>query len=398
MATQYPSVPSNGNGSEQPSPPPVSSPPVSSSPVPSCSVSRPPISRDPVSPQGASQSGGVAPGDENRSSSAGRWLAALRTIVGLESPTLRDTIEDALKSDGGVGEDTFTSQEREMLLRLLRYNALRVEDVMVPRADIIAVDESDSVAEALQTFVDAGVSRMPLFRESLDDPRGMIHIKDVVSWLTRAAVGASGQADPVPRPAANQTTGGRKSFPKLDLSRVALDQTVASAQIGRAVIFVPPSMPAMNLLLRMQSTRRHMALVVDEYGGTDGLVTIEDLIEQIVGQIEDEHDEDEERNIIQDAGPGMIAAARTPVDELEALLGLDLALDEDDDVDTLGGLVFALARSVPVRGEIVRHPAGIELEVLEADPRRIKRLRITRPEPSDHDGTPSARLPGKDAG
>jgi len=354
-----------------------------------------------------------AAADEGRSSSAGRWLAALRTIVGLENPTLRDTIADALKSDDN-GQDAFTSQEREMLLRLLNYSALRVEDVMVPRADIIAVDENESIGTVLQAFVEAGVSRMPLFHETLDDPRGMIHVKDVVRWLTQSATveptGSSRTADTLslsdpktrngldskagdtsddqhgtaPSSQSEVSTGGdatqapRKSFPELDLSRVSLTQPVASAKVGRKVIYVPPSMPAMNLLLRMQSTRMHMALVVDEYGGTDGLVTIEDLIEQIVGQIEDEHDEDEASNITVDPRLGMIAAARTPIEELEQHLDTKLALDEDDDVDTLGGLVFSLAGSVPVRGEIVRHPANIEFEVLDADPRRVKRLRVIR--------------------
>ncbi len=329
-----------------------------------------------------------AGGEESRSTSGGQWLAALRTIVGLESPTLRDTIEDALKSEDR-GDDAFTSQEREMLLRLLRYNALRVEDVMVPRADIIAVDETDSVGTVLQAFVEAGVSRMPLFHESLDDPRGMIHVKDVLRWMTQAATSIAGDAETgktpeesgnEPESAANQDISSdvRKSFPELDFSGVGLKQTVASTKISRSVIFVPPSMPAMNLLLRMQSTRKHMALVVDEYGGTDGLVTIEDLIEQIVGQIEDEHDEDEERNITRDPRLGMVAAARTPIEELEKQLMLSLVLDDDDDVDTLGGLVFALAGSVPVRGEIVLHPSGVEFEVLDADPRRIKRLRVSR--------------------
>ena len=329
-------------------------------------------------------------GEEGRSSSAGSWLAALRAIIGLENPTLRDTIEDALRTGNGT-EGAFTDQEREMLLRLLHYNALRVEDVMVPRADIIAVEDTDSVGDVLQKFVEAGVSRMPLYHETLDDPRGMIHVKDLVRWLVSAAApeeaAASGaktaptapEAHPVD--AEHELNGavfdGREGpFGPLDFSRVSLDQPVSATKVRRSVLFVPPSMPVMNLLLRMQSTRKHMALVVDEYGGTDGLITIEDLVEQIVGQIEDEHDEDEERNIVRDPRLGLIAVARTPIEELEALLGDALALDDDDDVDTLGGLVFALAGSVPVRGEIVRHPAGIEFEVLDADPRRIKRLRI----------------------
>ena len=345
-------------------------------------------------------------GEEVRGSSAGGWLTALRAIMGLGNPTLRDTIEDALRTGNG-GEGAFTDQEREMLLRLLQYNALRVEDVMVPRADIIAIEESETIGAVLQKFVEAGVSRMPVFNETLDDPRGMIHVKDLVRWLVQAArievppdadgeqgaARASGAgtnyaknaahagAGRSPGPAANDVGAEvlatlDAGLARLDFTRVNLDQPVSATKVRRSVLFVPPSMPVMNLLLRMQTTRKHMALVVDEYGGTDGLITIEDLVEQIVGQIEDEHDEDEERNIVRDPRLGLVAVARTPIEELEQHLGVSLAIDEDDDVDTLGGLVFSLAGSVPVRGEIVRHPAGFEFEVLDADPRRIKRLRI----------------------
>ncbi len=298
-----------------------------------------------------------------------------------------------------------------MLLRLLHYNALRVEDVMVPRADIIAVEDTESVGAVLQKFVAAGVSRMPLFHETLDDPRGMVHVKDLVRWLVQAAriedggaggkpmtpeAGAStAEAPPVSAAAVEAAVNGsafaglEADFGALDFSRVNLDQSVSSTKVRRSVLFVPPSMPVMNLLLRMQSTRKHMALVVDEYGGTDGLITIEDLVEQIVGQIEDEHDEDEERNIIRDPRLGLVAVARTPIEELEAHLGVSLAIDDDDDVDTLGGLVFSLAGSVPVRGEIVRHPAGFEFEVLDADPRRIKRLRINAVQRDEADAATS---------
>ena len=298
-----------------------------------------------------------------------------------------------------------------MLLRLLHYNALRVEDVMVPRADIIAVEDTESVGAVLQKFVAAGVSRMPLFHETLDDPRGMVHVKDLVRWLVQAARIEDGEADgKLMTPEAGASTaeappviaaeveaavngsafaGLEADFGALDFSRVNLDQSVSSTKVRRSVLFVPPSMPVMNLLLRMQSTRKHMALVVDEYGGTDGLITIEDLVEQIVGQIEDEHDEDEERNIIRDPRLGLVAVARTPIEELEAHLGVSLAIDDDDDVDTLGGLVFSLAGSVPVRGEIVRHPAGFEFEVLDADPRRIKRLRINAVQRDEADAATS---------
>jgi len=248
-----------------------------------------------------------------------------------------------------------------MLLRLLRFGTLRVEDVMVPRADIIAAEENESLGELLRLFQDAGVSRIPVYQETLDDPRGMIHVKDLLKWMTRDV------AAPV--------NGGEKPHP--DLTTVDLKIPLLVTKIRRPVLYVPPSMPAMNLLIRMQSTRIHMALVVDEYGGTDGLVTIEDLVEQIVGEIEDEHDELEDAHIYEDAKLGLVASARTPVKELDEHLGLKLLTPEEEEaIDTLGGLVFALVGRVPARGEIVLHPSGIEFEVLDADPRRVKRLKI----------------------
>jgi CBS domain containing-hemolysin-like protein len=166
----------------------------------------------------------------------------------------------------------------------------------------------------------------------------------------------------------------------LDFGRVDLSRSIASAKLRRPVLYVPPSMPATNLLIRMQATRIHMALVVDEYGGTDGLVTIEDLVEQVVGDIEDEHDVAEAAYIVDDPKLGLIASARTPIRQLEEHLGLKLLKqEEEEDIDTLGGLMFSLLGRVPVRGELVRHPSGIELEVLDADARRLKKVKIHRP-------------------
>jgi CBS domain containing-hemolysin-like protein len=307
------------------------------------------------------------------------WLAALRARLGLPgAPTLRATLEDALKGDGHA----FSAEEREMLLRILRFGGLRVGDIMVPRADIIAVDENETIWELLRTFDAAGVSRVPLFRETLDDPRGMVHVKDLMRWLIGEALG---------RPASEghvQSTGGRPAPDRPaapgagmpDLGRANLSKPIASTRLRRPMIYVPPSMPADNLLIRMQSTRIHMALVVDEYGGTDGLVTIEDLVEQIVGEIEDEHDEAEAANIVTDAKSGLVTAARTPVRELEAHVGLKLLKSEEEaEIDTLGGLVFSLIGRVPTRGELIRHPAGIEFEVLDADARKVKKLRVHLP-------------------
>jgi len=285
------------------------------------------------------------------------WLERVLARFGLgEEPDLREVIEDALTRAKGAG-DTFSGQERAMLLKTLRFGKLTVEDVMVPRADIIAVEESMTVAELMAVFREAEHSRLPVYRETLDDPRGMIHIRDLMSWITTAAE--------------------KSGAPSLDLSAVDLARTVGSIDITREILYVPPSMPVLDLLLRMQLSRRHLALVVDEYGGTDGLVSIEDLVEEVVGEIEDEHDVAEEAMIRQDPKLGLIADARTPIEDLARYLGVELVTPEqEEDIDTIGGVVFSLAGRIPARGELVRHPSGIEFEVLEADPRRIKKLRI----------------------
>lgn len=304
------------------------------------------------------------------------FLSLLLTRIGLRSPTLRETLEAGLKEQPEA-DAAFSMEEREMLRRLLRFGVLRIEDIIVPRADIVAIEESEPLSELLRTFGEAGVSRIPLFNETLDDPRGMIHIKDLFRWLMREAtsLGKEGLQDAKP----SQSGVQRLDFGCTDLSR-----PITVARIRRPVLYVPPSMPATNLLIRMQSTRIHMALVVDEYGGTDGLVTIEDLVEQIVGDIEDEHDEAEAAYISVEPKLGLVASARTPIRELEQHLGLKLLKpEEEEDIDTLGGLMFALLGRVPARGELVRHPSGLELEVLEADARRLKKVKIHQPKPSD---------------
>jgi CBS domain containing-hemolysin-like protein len=217
----------------------------------------------------------------------------------------------------------------------------------------------------------------------------MVHVKDVLHWLMGVAHGRPADDLRAPAAALRGAAAGRVLVP--DLARVDLSRPIASAQFGRPMIYVPPSMPAANLLLRMQSTHIHMALVVDEYGGTDGLVTIEDLVEQIVGEIEDEHDEAEAANIASDAKLGLVTAARTPVRELEEYLGVKLlTAEEEAEVDTLGGLIFSLIHRVPKRGELIPHPAGIEFEVLDADPRRVKKLRVHLPEGLSHSGGSAA--------
>jgi len=328
-----------------------------------------------ASPEDANSSGNDSlhqsgNGNQVATGVSGGWLAALRNRFGLiGGQSLRDTLEAALNTDDAA-PDAFSQQERAMLLRLLRYGALRIDDVMVPRADIVAIEENETIGLALQLFVKAGVSRLPVYRDTLDDPNGMVHVKDLVRWLVEFSDTSELQNTVEVSDAITDTADIA-----LQISTTALAKPLTVAKVKRPVLYVPPSMPAMNLLLRMQSTRIHMALVVDEYGGTDGLVTIEDLVEEIVGEIEDEHDELEDPKIVGDDGNGMVALARTPVAELEKHLDLTL-LSEDEDIDTLGGLVFSLVGRVPARGELVRHPTGVEFEVLDADPRRIKKLKV----------------------
>lgn len=234
-----------------------------------------------------------------------------------------------------------------MRLRLAEFEELRVDDVMIPRADIKAVEAGISLQELLETFAEVTHSRLPVFRETLDDPIGFVHIKDVVTELAK---------------------GG--SLPRRPLER-----------LHREVLYVPPSMKLTDLLVKMQATRIHLALVVDEYGGTDGLLTLEDLVEVIVGDIEDEHD-DEEAMFVRRSPRVWEADARTEIEDFQEETGVDLSLDElDADIDTLGGVAFALAGKVPVRGEVLRHPGGAEIEIMDADARRVRRLRLRLPEP-----------------
>jgi CBS domain containing-hemolysin-like protein len=311
------------------------------------------------------------PADEQRpAEEEASWFERLLQSFGLgEEPDLRELIEDALSR---AKSDTLSAQERSMLRRILHFGKLLVEDVMVPRADIVAVDESTTVDELMRVFREAEHSRLPVYHESLDDPRGMIHIRDLMSWITTEAESAEGKT--------------------LDLGRVDPKRTIAAINITREILYVPGSMPVIDLLLKMQKSRIHLALVVDEYGGTDGLVSIEDLVEEVVGDIADEHDIEEEPQIRQDPRLGLVADARMPVEDLEKHLGLKLIGEEENgDIDTLGGLVFALAGRIPAKGERVAHPSGVEFEVLEANPRRIKKIRIHVPPPEDEstEGQPS---------
>lgn len=267
----------------------------------------------------------------------------------------------------GRAETPTPSPETETLpdgqflaLKAADFDRLKVADVMVPRADITAVEIDTPLAELARLFAEAAHSRLPIYRETLDDPVGVAHIKDVVGHL---APDADGQHP--------EGWAERKILPT----------------IRRPLLYAPPSMKAVDLLLRMQTRRMHLALVVDEFGGTDGLVSLEDLLEPIVGDIEDEHDEEEAPGI-RARGPGLWEAdARLLIEDFERAAGLsaDLPDEDEDDFETLGGLVFTLAGRIPERGEVIPHPGGLEFEVLDADPRRIKRVRIRANRPAGED-------------
>ena len=278
-----------------------------------------------------------------------RLAKALRGLRGASpfSESLEEVIEESARQTQELSQ-----QERMMLANLLKFGELRVEDVMVPRADIVAVEESTSFEALIEIFREAQHSRLPVYRETLDDPIGMVHIKDVLALVEKKQGGEPGW-----RPA-------------------------PIASLRRDVIYVPGAMPALDLFLKMQASRIHLALVIDEYGGTDGLVSIEDLVEEIVGDIDDEHDVDEEPRIVARSDGSFEADARADLETFKECTGIDLTEAAGrEDVDTLGGLVFTELGRVPARGEIVAGPDGFEFEVLESDARRVKRLRI-RPGPA----------------
>jgi CBS domain containing-hemolysin-like protein len=296
----------------------------------------------------------------------------LRAIFGLGGASIRDDIQDAL-ADSSTEVDV-SQQERTMLKNVLALHEVRVEDVMVPRADIVAVALDCSLVDVLRTFRTAGHSRLPVHGDTLDDPRGMIHIRDLVAYLTASIPDAPETESPPD--AASPRAAPKAADPSASKLFADLDVPLSQANILRPVLYAPPSMPALDLLVKMQATRTHMALVIDEYGGTDGLASIEDIVEMIVGDIEDEHDLDESPEIAASGDGGFIVDARASLEDVSQAINADLtAISDAEEVDTLGGLITTLAGHVPVRGEIIVE-GGLEFEILDADPRRVKRVRI----------------------
>ena len=301
-----------------------------------------------------------------------RIITRLRDSIGLAPDTsLRESLEDVIEQHETEAGD-ITPEERSMLLNILEFGNLRVEDVMVPRADIIAIEDTSSLEQIISIFQQAGHSRLPVYHETLDDPQGMVHIKDLFSWM--AAAGSA-------RVKKNGKNGNGKPSsedpPSIDLGKIDIALPLTEISLKREVLYVPPSMPAADLLVKMQTSHIHMAIVVDEYGGTDGLVSIEDLVEEIVGDIEDEHDTQDGPLIHPNNDGSYTADARVLVEDLEKLLDVNLTNEHDEDIDTLGGMVFSLAGRIPLRGELIAHECGLEFEVLEVDPRRIGKVRIS---------------------
>lgn len=285
-----------------------------------------------------------------------KMLERLRSLFGVSGQSLRDEIEDALQD---TSAPDVSVQERAMLKNVLSLHELNVSDVMVPRGDIVGVSLDNDLNHVLSVFKSAGHSRLPVYADTLDDPRGMIHIRDFLNFIA---------------------SDHRKQVEGAGHPQIAicdLNQTLSDAHIIRSVLFVPPSMPALDLLIKMQAARTHMALVIDEYGGTDGLASIEDIVELIVGDIEDEHDQSEGPLVSRIEDGLYLIDARAQLDELTKVAHLQFGeLPGSESVDTIGGLVTIAAGRVLAQGESVTLSQRFEFEVVEADPRRIKKLKL----------------------
>jgi CBS domain containing-hemolysin-like protein len=308
----------------------------------------------------------VVPAPRDVAREGGSWLGrALRAVFGWKPGSIRADLHDVL--DAAPSESGFSPEESRMLKNILGLRERRMEDVMVPRADIIAVQQDISLGELVRVFENAAHSRLVVYNDTLDDPVGMVHIRDLIAFITaRAAV------------APEKNAKRKKPLPaNLDFKAIDLSIALSSTKIVREILFVPPSMRVIDLLVRMQATRIHLSLVIDEYGGTDGLVSIEDIVEQIVGEIADEHDEDEMPGVVRQPDDSFVADARASLDDVVAVVGPDFDVgDAGKEVDTLGGYLTTRAGRVPVRGELVPGPGLFEIEVIDADPRRVKRVRI----------------------
>lgn len=295
-------------------------------------------SEEPSSPVSSKPHLHVVSGDQTQSTDK-PLFGFFRTLLGSKSDqdlhsALREFVADAEHDNSGIATD-----ERVLISNILALRDMCAVDVMIPRADIIAIDSSISTQELFSLLAEKQYSRFPVYRDTLDDVIGTIHIKDILACLAR-------------------------------------NQPVDIESLTRDIPIISPSMHVLDLMLEMKQTRRHMALVVDEFGGIDGLVTIGDIIEAIVGEIEDEHEIDDEPQIALAADGTILADGRVDIELFEERFGVFLSEEEREDIDTLGGLVFSIAGRVPSRGEVLSHESGMVFEILDADPRRVSRLRI----------------------
>ncbi len=304
----------------------------------------------------------------SRNGNEGWFMRAVRALLGWKPSIVRADLKDILDAVG-PGESGLSPEESRMLKNILGLRERRVGDVMVPRADIVAVQQDIKLGELMRVFEGAGHSRLVVYNDTLDDPVGMVHIRDLIAFMTSCA-------------AVNAEKNAKRKKPLaagLDMKAIDLGMPLSATKIVREILFVPPSMRVMELLARMQATRIHLSLVVDEYGGTDGLASIEDIVEQIVGEIADEHDEDEPAAVVQQADGSFVADARAKIEDVVATVGSDFDVGAAiEEVDTIGGYLVTRAGRLPLRGEIVPGPGLFEIEVLDADPRRVKRVRIVR--------------------
>jgi CBS domain containing-hemolysin-like protein len=294
------------------------------------------------------------------------WLTRMtRMLFGWRAPSPRADLELVLTAE--PAQSDFSPEEAAMLKNILGLRETRIERIMVPRADIVAVQQDITLGELVKVFEVAAHSRLVVYNDTLDDPAGMVHIRDLIAFMAAGAAHEETAADA----SVKAKTGA------LDFANIDLATTLSSANIVREILYAPPSMPALDLLAKMQATRIHLALVIDEYGGSDGLVSIEDLVELIVGDIADEHDEEETPGIIKQSDGSFVANGRASLEDVRAAIGSHFDVGEvADEVDTLGGYLVTKAGHVPVRGELVPGPEPFEAEVLDADPRRVKRVKI----------------------
>jgi CBS domain containing-hemolysin-like protein len=285
-----------------------------------------------------------------------------RMLFGWRAASPRADLELVLTAQQTPSD--FSPEEAAMLKNILGLRETRIERIMVQRADIVAVQQDITLAELVRVFEVAGHSRLVVYNDTLDDPAGMVHIRDLIAFMAARASHEQPGVD------TSKTTD-------LDLANIDLSVPLASTNIIREILYTPPSMPALDLLAKMQATRIHLALVIDEYGGSDGLVSIEDLVELIVGDIADEHDEQEMPAIVRQNDGSFVANGRASLDDVRAAIGSQFDVgDVAEEVDTLGGYLVTKAGHVPVRGELVPGPEPFEAEVLDADPRRVKRVKI----------------------